>query len=62
MECYWGSPENYNHIALQQIRRLDIQWTDNEVKYYDAIKVVADENKIELPDFVKKLIEDKLKK
>lgn len=62
MECYWGSPENYNHIALQHIRRLDIQWTGNEVKYYDAIKVVADQNKIELPDFIKKLIEDKLKK
>src|ERR1035437_7795559 len=23
MQCYWGSPTNYNHIALKEIRRLD---------------------------------------
>ncbi len=62
MECYWGNPTNYNHIALKSFRRLDLHWTGDEVKYYDAIKVVADQNKIELPDFVKKVIADKTKK
>lgn len=49
-------------IALKDIRRLDLHWTGDEVKYYDAIKVVADQNKIELPDFVKIIISDKTKK
>lgn len=62
MECYWGRPTNYNHIALKSIRRLDLHWAGDEVKYYDAIKAVADQNKIELPDFVKKVIADKTKK
>lgn len=62
MQCYWGSPTNYNHIALKEIRRLDLHWTHDEVKYYDAIKIVADKNKIELPDFIKKVIADKAKK
>ena len=62
MQCYWGSPTNYNHIALKEIRRLDLHWTDDEVKYYDAIKIIADQNKIELPDFVKTVIADKTKK
>ena len=62
MQCYWGSPTNYNHIALKEIRRLDLQWTDNEVKYYDAIRLIAEQNKIELPDFVKTVIADKTKK
>lgn len=62
MECYWGSPENYNHIALKEMRRLDVQWSGDEVKYYDAIKIIADKNDIELPDFVKKMIADKTKK
>ncbi len=62
MQCYWGSPTNYNHIALKEIRRLDLHWTGDEVKYYDAIRLIAEQNKIELPDFVKTVIADKTKK
>lgn len=62
MQCYWGSPTNYNHISLKEIRRLDIHWTGNEVKYYDSIRLIAEQNKIELPDFVKTIIADKTKK
>lgn len=59
MQCYWGSPENYNHIALEQVRRLDLQWNGDEINYYDALKVIADQNGIELPDFIKQIIADK---
>ncbi len=61
MECYWGSPKNYNHIALKEIRRLDVQWSGDEVSYYDAIKIIANKNGIELPDFVKKVLADRTK-
>jgi len=60
MNCYWGSPENYDHIALEAVRRLDIQWTGDEVAYYDKLKAIADENDVVLPDFVKQLFVDKL--
>jgi hypothetical protein len=56
LQCYWGRPTNYNHIALKQIRRMDLHWNSDEVKFYDAIKVIADHNRIDLPSFVKKLI------
>jgi hypothetical protein len=56
MQCYWGSPIRYSHIALQEIRRLDLHWAGDEVKYYDAIRIIAEQNNIELPDFVKKII------
>jgi 5-methylcytosine-specific restriction endonuclease McrA len=59
--CYWGNPINYNHIALREIRRLDLQWEGEEVKNYDAIKFIADGNNIELPDFVKRILKNKLK-
>ncbi|MCH8317549.1 MAG: HNH endonuclease [Bacteroidetes bacterium] len=61
MECYWGSPLNYHHIALKELRRLDLQWLGDEVKYYDAIKIIAEQNEIELPDFVKAIIAEKTK-
>ncbi len=62
MECYWGSPEHYRHIALEEIRRLDLQWNGNEIKYYDAIKIIADQNNIDLPIFIKKVIAERTKK
>lgn len=57
--CYWGNPTNYNHIATKDIRRLDLHWTGDEVEFYDAIKVAADQNKIELADFLKIIISEK---
>ena len=59
-QCYWGNPTDYNHIALKEVRRLDLQWDGEEVKYYDAIKSVAEDNSIELPDFVKQILADKI--
>jgi len=62
MQCYWGTPTNYNHIATAEVRRLDLHWSGHEVKYYDAVKVIASANKIELPAFLKRVIEDEAKK
>lgn len=56
MTCYWGSPENYNHIALEQVRRLDLQWNGDEVQYYDALKIIADQHGIEVPEFIKQIV------
>lgn len=62
MQCYWGSPEDYNHIAMEQVRRPDLQWNGDEIKYYDALKVIADRNKIELPEFIKQIIANRTKR
>ncbi len=56
MECYWGQPENYNHIAMEQVRRLDLQWNGDEIQYYDALKLIADQHNIQLPDFIKQIL------
>ena len=59
MQCYWGSPVHYNHIALKEIRRLDLQWTGDDVKHFDSIRMNAEQLNIELPDFIKALIADR---
>ena len=59
LSCYWGTPENYTHIAGKEMRRMDLQWAGEEVKYYDAIKLIAEKNNIELPEFVKEIIVEK---
>jgi len=55
-KCYWGNPIDYSHIALKEIRRLDLQWEGDEVKHYDKVKSIAAEKDIELPDFVKQIL------
>ena len=59
--CYWAFPENYTHISMKEIRRLDIIWQDEEIKDYDYIKERAKEEGIELPDFVKEIIKKNIK-
>ena len=62
MECYWGSPQNYNHIAMKKVRRLDLQWEGAEVQDYEALKTIAEEYKLELPNFIKQILADRVKK
>ncbi len=62
MECYWGNSTNYIHIAMREVRRLDLQWDGDEVKYYDALRIIADTHKLELPNFIKQILAEKTKK
>ena len=54
--CYWGSPENYSHIALRLIRRLDITWTDTEIPAYNRLVELSEKFQEELPTFVKRAL------
>ncbi len=56
-DCYWGRPEAYRHIALRAIRRLDIVWTEDEVRYYETMKERAEALGKPMPDYVKAVLE-----
>lgn len=55
--CYWGNPEEYKHIALQVIRRLDIVWAEDEVERYEKLRQRAEELGRPMPDYVKAILE-----
>jgi len=54
--CYWAYPDNYNHIAMRQIRRADIIWTEQEVEIYDKLKQKTGALQRDIPDYVKEII------
>lgn len=54
--CYWVFPENYSHIAMRDIRRLDIIWSDKEIVEYEVLKKEAERVEEELPEYVKKVL------
>lgn len=60
IDCYWGTPESYRHIALRVIRRLDIVWAEHEVERYDRLKKRADELGTPIPDYVKAVLETQI--
>lgn len=61
LRCYWASPEDYDHIALEQRRRVDVAWTGPEVPEYETLQAAARESGLSIPDFVKALIRKALK-
>lgn len=62
LTSYWAYPENYEHIAMRQIRRLDLLWHGEEVATYEKLKAEARDLAKEIPAFVKEIIEQALKK
>ncbi len=54
--CYWAYPENYTHIAMRDIRRLDIIWTGDESWEYDRLQNEASKADEEIPGYVKNVL------
>lgn len=59
--CYWARPENYAHIALRLIRRLDITWAGDEVPEYDQLVKLSKHARKKLPEFVKDVLRYKIR-
>ena len=58
--CYWAYPDNYSHIAMRPLRRLDLMWTGNEVQSYEQLKKKSEELQQTMPAYVKRVIEKNL--
>ena len=57
-ECYWAYPHNYTHIALKEVRRTDIIWSEEEIKIYNKLKASAESTNFNIPDYVKLIIKN----
>jgi hypothetical protein len=56
LSCYWAYPEKYSHVAMRQIRRVDLVWQGGEVAQYDKLKSDAAKSGVEIPQFVKEVL------
>jgi hypothetical protein len=57
LSCYWAYPEKYSHIAMTQIRRLDIIWQGDEILFYETLKKQAKKENNEIQYIVKCILE-----
>ena len=54
--CYWAYPDSYEHVAMNEIRRLDIIWAGPETVEYDALTKKAKNAGKAIPEFVKDVL------
>ena len=58
--CFWAYPANYEHIAMQNERRVDIVWCGDEVIEYDLLAKQADREGIPVAELLKQLGRNKI--
>jgi hypothetical protein len=51
--CYWAYPEEYSHVALQPVRRIDILWREDEIKDFEAAMELSEKKNISLQEYIK---------
>lgn len=54
--CYWAYPESYKHIAMRDVRRLDLLWSGEEVSDYEVLIDEAAKVQEEAPEYVKNVL------
>ena len=59
--CYWASPENYSHVAMRPIRRVDILWGEDEVGDYEMLKQKTERLQKNIPSYVKEVVNEYLR-
>ncbi len=55
--CFWAFPENYDHVAMREERRLDIVWTGSEISNFKALIKQAEKQKISPQEIIKQAVE-----
>ena len=56
LSCYWAYPDNHTHMAMRQLRRVDLLWQGEETKQFEQLKADAAEAGLAIPDFVKEVL------
>jgi hypothetical protein len=51
--CYWASPAAYTHVALQDVRRVELVWVGSEaIAEYERLRLAADSAGLSLVDYL----------
>jgi hypothetical protein len=59
-DCYWAFPETYQHVAMQDERRVDVVWQGEETRQYDAADKAAEAEGLTPAQFIKRIVKQAL--
>lgn len=57
--CYWAYPESYTHVAMKEMRSINVTWEGSEVAEYDRMESSCRENGKTVQDYLKGIITEK---
>ena len=60
--CFWAYPEDYDHIATEHYRRVDVTWQGGDVAVYDALKGEADKKGVPVAEHIRNIIRQRGKR
>ena len=55
--CYYAYPENYEHIAGVKEKRINLVFKGSDLKIFEAITLLAEENDVSKQEMIKRLID-----
>lgn len=59
--CYWANPLSYQHVSMQELRRMDLTWTGSEVPDFEALRNKAARSGTALQLYVKALLRSQVR-
>jgi hypothetical protein len=61
LSCYWAYPENYTHISMRQVRRIDLMWEGEDIEIYEKLKQQAVNLNTEISELIKEILEREIR-
>lgn len=56
--CIWANPENFSHIATEQVRRTEIVWKAEDVEAFEKLKRQADKEGVPIQSYIKSKLDE----
>jgi hypothetical protein len=60
--CYWAYPEDYSHMALLQLRRVDVSWSGDDVLEHDSLRDHAQRYGVSVQELVRRAVKELLQR
>lgn len=56
--CYWAYPEEHTHVAMEELRRVDVVFSGEETKAFDKFRRAARKQSESVRDRLKELVRE----
>ncbi|WP_318433396.1 hypothetical protein [Photobacterium leiognathi] len=53
--CYWAHPDNYTHVAMKRMRRINITWVEDEVDQFERLEADSRSQNLSIQDYLKRI-------
>lgn len=54
--CYWANPEQHSHVAMENIRRVDLVFNGQESETFDRFRSLCAKSGVDVPVAIKRLL------